>query len=61
MLELSAVVLDGERELPLVLTCERYPIKLRTSFGTSHSSTSERTNVLVAIKIGDIQGRLSLH
>jgi L-alanine-DL-glutamate epimerase-like enolase superfamily enzyme len=43
-------------ELKLLIECEPYILKLRNEFGTSHSSTSERCNALVHVRIASIDG-----
>uniref|UniRef100_A0A914VCA9 Enolase C-terminal domain-containing protein n=1 Tax=Plectus sambesii TaxID=2011161 RepID=A0A914VCA9_9BILA len=40
----------------VILRLEPYPLNLRTSFGTSHSATSERFNGLVTIKVNELTG-----
>jgi hypothetical protein len=36
----------------LHLACSSYPLELRSDFGTSHSSTTRRTNALIQIAVG---------
>lgn len=52
------VLVEGKRKrtLSIELNFEEYVISFRSSFGTSHSSTSYRTNGLVTLKIEDIKG-----
>eukprot|EP01119_Soliformovum_irregulare_P024260 TRINITY_DN8657_c0_g1_i1.p1 TRINITY_DN8657_c0_g1~~TRINITY_DN8657_c0_g1_i1.p1 ORF type:complete len:431 (+),score=108.58 TRINITY_DN8657_c0_g1_i1:26-1318(+) len=40
----------------LKIQLEPYPLDLRTPFGTSHSSTSQRKNALITITLGEITG-----
>jgi hypothetical protein len=36
----------------LHLACSSYPLELRSDFGTSHSSTTRRTNALIQVAVG---------
>ena len=40
----------------VAVECVAYPLELRTVFGTSHSSTTSRTNALITVKVDGATG-----
>lgn len=51
-------VAGGGAEHLVLLYYEAYALDLRTTFGTSHSSTNQRSNCLLTCQIGETVGLL---
>jgi hypothetical protein len=53
---LTVLIAEAGGQHELTIDWEPYVIDLRTAFGTSHSSTTQRTNLLLRLRVADVTG-----
>lgn len=46
----------ADRVVEVTLACQPWSLRLRSPFGTSHSTTTQRTNALVHVIVNGVQG-----